>query len=181
MLTNLSLPKRKTLLFVLKKMFNIGVVPTGWRCAIVVPLLKPGKPADRPDSYRPISLTSCLAKVMKKMLNARLKRYLDKEKLLPKHQAGFRSGFTTADQITHLEADVKMGFNEGKTTTAVFLDLTKAHDHTWHVGLLYKLARMNIRSPILLWLKNFLQNRTIIVRSNNAYSDSRTLTKGVPQ
>ena len=33
----------------------------------------------------------------------------------------------------------------------------------------------------LLWLKNFLQDRTITVRSNNAYSDTRTLTKEVPQ
>ena len=63
------------------------------------------------------------------MLNARLKWYLDKEKLLPKHQAGFRSGFTTADHIIYLEADVKMGFNKNQITTAVFLDLTNTITH----------------------------------------------------
>ena len=40
---------------------------------------------------------------------------------------------------------------------------------------------MKVRGTALLWLKNFLQDRTITVRSNNAYSDTRTLTKGVPQ
>ena len=115
------------------------------------------------------------------MLNARLKWYLDKEKLLPKHQAGFRSGFTTADHIIYQEAYVKMGFNKNKITTAVFLDLTKAYDHTWHVGLLYKLTKMNVGGTTILWLKNFLQDWTITVRSNNAYSDTRTLTKEVPQ
>ena len=180
-ITHLSPSNRTTLLFVLNKMFCSGVVPDEWKCAIVVPLLKQNKPADKPDSYRPISLTSCLAKAMEKMLNARLKWYLDKEKLLPKYQAGFRSGFTTADHIIHLEADVKMGFNKKKITTAVFLDLTKAYDHTWHVGLLYKLTKMKVQGTALLWLKNFLQDRTITVRSNNAYSDTRTLTKGVPQ
>ena len=78
---------------------------------------------------------------MEPNINERLKWYLDKEKLLPKYQAGFRSGFTTADHIIHLEADVKMGFNKKQITTAVFLDLTKAYDHTWHVGLLYKLTK----------------------------------------
>ena len=63
------------------------------------------------------------------MLTARQKWYLDKEKLLPKHQAGFRSGFTTADHIIYLEADVKMGFNKNQITTAVFLDLTNTITH----------------------------------------------------
>lgn len=45
-------------------MFSAGVVPDEWKCAIVVLLLKQNKPTDRPDFYRPISLTSYLAKAM---------------------------------------------------------------------------------------------------------------------
>ena len=69
MLTHLSPSNRTILLFVLNKMFSSDVVLDEWKCAKVVPLLKQNKPADKPDSYRPISLTSCLVKAMEKMLN----------------------------------------------------------------------------------------------------------------
>ena len=34
-----------------------------WKIAIIIPLLKPGKPANEASSYRPNSLTSCLGKM----------------------------------------------------------------------------------------------------------------------
>ena len=47
--------------------------------------------AGDPASYRPISLTSCMAKVMEHMVKARLQQFLEARGLLPPEQAGFRS------------------------------------------------------------------------------------------
>jgi len=48
------------------------VFPTPWRTAIIIPILKADKDPQIPSSYRPISLTSCLCKLMEKMINSRL-------------------------------------------------------------------------------------------------------------
>ena len=43
---------------------------------------KPGKDTSDPSNYRPIALTSCICKVMERMINSRLVWYLERNKLL---------------------------------------------------------------------------------------------------
>ena len=52
--------------------------PDVWRTAAIIPIPKPKKNASDPLNYRPISLTSCVCKLMEKMVNARLTWYLDR-------------------------------------------------------------------------------------------------------
>lgn len=66
MLKNLNTVNRNLLLTTLNTFYRNGFVPEEWNCAIVVPILKPN-PA---GSYRPVSLTSCLGKVMERMINS---------------------------------------------------------------------------------------------------------------
>jgi hypothetical protein len=61
-----------------------------WRKAIIIPLLKAKKPASELSSYQPISLTRTLAKIMEKMVSARLNWYLETQNLLSSAQGGFR-------------------------------------------------------------------------------------------
>jgi hypothetical protein len=60
----------ETILKNLPTLFNnilkSGSFPSAWRLAYVIPLLKSNKPSYLPDSYRPISLTSVLGKVLEK-------------------------------------------------------------------------------------------------------------------
>ena len=49
-----------------------GSIPGEWRHAVVVPILKPGKIADNPESYRPIALTAVILKIMERMVSDRL-------------------------------------------------------------------------------------------------------------
>lgn len=44
-------------------------VPANWKKSNIIPILKPGKTADKIESYRPISLTSHLAKIMERMIS----------------------------------------------------------------------------------------------------------------
>ena len=58
----------------LVSLFNASLrlrqVPDEWRKAIIKPIFKGGKKDRRdPSSYRPISLTSCVARTMEKLLN----------------------------------------------------------------------------------------------------------------
>jgi hypothetical protein len=56
----------------LTDLFNLSVskadLPAVWKAAMIVPVLKPGKPANAGSSYRPISLLSPAVKVMSLML-----------------------------------------------------------------------------------------------------------------
>jgi hypothetical protein len=123
MLTNLSLVNRKSLLKLLNASLSSGFVPSEWKTAIVVPILKLGKSAEEPVSYRLISLTSCLAKLLEKIINKLLKWYLEKNGFIPKHQAGFRLGYTTTDLLVALENEVNTDKFASTGKTALTNDL----------------------------------------------------------
>ena len=48
--------------------YNHADIPSIWKTATVIPLLKPGKPADQGTSYRPISLLCPAIKVLERLL-----------------------------------------------------------------------------------------------------------------
>jgi hypothetical protein len=125
MLKNLNQNDRITPLKLLKISFNTGYLPTNWKNAAVVPILKRNKPANLPESYRPISLTSCFGKMMERIINNRLKWYNEKTRLLP-ILTGFRNGCTTNDNLLRLETAIITGFDNKKTISAIFQDLAKA-------------------------------------------------------
>jgi hypothetical protein len=180
MLANLSPDNREHM----RHLFNIlllnGFAPQDWREAIIVPILKPSKQPTNPLSYRPISLTSCISKIMESILNTRLNWHLETRNLLQPNQSGFRPNRSSIDHIIALENDVSTGFASKLPTYAIFLDIAKAFDHISTDGVLYKLGKLGVKGNLLNWIKSFLSNRTAKVRVGNQFSEPRTLSKGVP-
>ena len=154
--------------------------PKQWKNAILTPILKPGKDPSDPLSYRPISLTSTLCKLMERMVNSRLLWYIETNDLLTRHQSGFRKGRSTKDHILNLESCINKA-HANKSTLAIFLDIEKAYDILWRKGIIIKLQTMGIYGRITRWIDNFLSDRKIQVRINNILSAERTLENGVPQ
>ena len=64
MITNLWEENKMHLLHLFNHMLQTHYVPTDWKTTTVIPIRKPDKPAEKPESYLPIPLTSCLGKVM---------------------------------------------------------------------------------------------------------------------
>jgi Reverse transcriptase (RNA-dependent DNA polymerase) len=157
------------------------VVPQDWKEATIIPILKPNKHLSDPLSYRPISLTSCLSKIMERFINNRINWYLETKNLLQRTQAGFRPGRSTLDHIISQENDVATEFSKKLSTYAIFLDIAKAFDRTSTDGVLFKLSKLGIIGNTLKWIKSFLSGRSAKVRVGNQLSDARTLSQGVPQ
>ena len=67
-----------------------GTFPESWTKATIIPIPKPNKDHTNPTNYRPIALTSCLCKTTGRMMNNRLKFYLESNNIISKHQSGFR-------------------------------------------------------------------------------------------
>ena len=77
------------LLEIFNASFNRADIPQLWRHAIVIPLLKAGKPASEIASFRPISLTSCVVKLFERMITERLYNMAEQQNWIAKQQAGF--------------------------------------------------------------------------------------------
>ena len=69
LLTHLPNSALPILLKVFNHVWESGCFPPSWREAIVIPIPKPGKDHSDPGNFRPIALTSCLCKMMERMIN----------------------------------------------------------------------------------------------------------------
>ena len=161
--------------------WSTGDIPYEWRTANIIPILKKHKPPTDPKSYRPISLTSNLGKLAEKMINNRLYWWLEHTRTLSNSQAGFRKASRTEDHLFRFMQDTVEGFEDGKHTTAVFIDLQQAYDRVWRKGLYLKMRKIGIHGKMYNWIKAFLSNRTIQTRYEGAISSKKTLEEGLPQ
>ena len=126
-------------------------------------------------------MTSCLGKVAERMINSRLYHWLEKNRILNNAQAGFRKGSRTEDQLFRFILSTMDGFQQGKHTSAVFIDLQQAYDRVWRKGLLMKMRNIGIHGKMLQWIHAFLSNRTIQTSIDGATSSKLTLEEGLPQ
>ena len=157
------------------------IFPKVWKHAVVIPISKPGKDPSNPNNYRPISLTSCLCKLMEKMVNNRLNWVLRKNKVLSPTQCGSQAERSTLDSLSHLENHIRRGFERKQITVAIFFDIQKAYDTTWRYLILKSLHHNSFRGHLPIFIKNFLNERTFQTRIENVYSDTFNLDSGVPQ
>ena len=138
--------------------------PDTWRHSYIVPILKPGKDCNQVQSYRPIQLTSCMCKLLERMVGKRLTWCLEKYELLSKYQCAFRSGKST-DHLVRLDAHIRDGFLHHSSTLAVFLDIKSAYNMVSPTVLLNRMYQLGFRGHIIHFVTGYLQNRTFQVRS----------------
>jgi ribonuclease HI len=181
LIKQLDRPIKLILLRIYNNIWNTGDFPDSWRQAIVVPVLKPGKNPDLRSSYRPIALTSCICKLMERMVNRRLVWYLETNNLLTNYQYGFRSGRSTIDALAILEEKACESIRQRKPLTICSLDLKGAYDTCWVRGALDNMVKMQINGKMLQYAKNFSTDRKIRVSIGNTYSRRTTIENGVPQ
>lgn len=175
-----------TALHIILRTFNhlwqMHAYPESWKESIVIALPKPGKIRSDPNSYRPIALTSCLGKLLERMVAKRLSYTFEKDNMLSKYQCGFRTNHSPIDQLIRLETDIRKGFKNKANTVAVFLDIKKAYDMVHRPALLQKLHKLGLRGNMAFYLANFLSgNRRIRVRCRSIYSELHELENGLPQ
>ena len=157
-----------------------STIPSRWKTAKVIAILKPKKPANDPKSYRPISLLSHIYKLLERMILTRINDTV--EATLPYTQAGFRKGKSTTDQIVRLVNDIETAFQKKQKYGAVFIDLTAAFDTVWHRGLYLKLLKTLPDVKLVKFIMLLIQDRSFVLEtSNGKCSRKRKLRNGVPQ
>ena len=181
MIKNLPINYLTWLLEITNSSFTCGSFPQIWKLAVILPILKPGKMPSDPKAYRPISLLSCIAKLMEKLVCRRLYYVLENSRSFSETQGGFRKRMCTLDQVARLELAIRTTLVNRKVCVAVFFDLSSAYDCVWHTGLLYKLSQCGIKGKLLCWIREYLLNRKFRVFFEGEYSTDRDISSGVPQ
>ncbi len=90
------------------------------------------------ENYRPVSLLSCISKVMERVVYNSLYKYLKRHGLLSERNSGFKENDCTINQLIHLCNNIYKGLDKSKDVCVVFLDVSKAVDKVYHKGLLIK-------------------------------------------
>ena len=181
MIKNMHPSMMEMVLKIFNLIFTKQEFPDRWKTAVVIPILKPGKDPRNTNSYRPISLTSCLGKLLEKIVNTRLMWFLETNNLINKAQSGFRRNRSTTDNLVALENHIQDAISNKYHTIAVLFDLKKAYDMAWRRGIMENLFSYGLRGNLPIYLQNFLSNRQIKVRVNEIMSDPFLLMEGVPQ
>ena len=97
--------------------------PQGWKRSLFIPIPKKGNAKECSD-YCTIALISHASKVMLKILQAGLQKYMNHE--LPDVQAGFRKGRGTRDQIAPICQIIEKAREFQKNIYFCFIDYAKA-------------------------------------------------------
>jgi hypothetical protein len=160
--------------------FNSSSVPSVWKKANVSPIHKK-ESRSIVGNYRPISLLSTLAKVQERIVYRRLYRFLSDNNLLTPKNSGFKERDSAMYQLINIVDKIYRALEDGKDISMVFLDVSKAFDKVWHLGLLYKLKTNGIDGKLLEWLEDYLSNRMIRVVINGQSAPWAETNAGVPQ
>ena len=166
-----------TFLAIYFKLFNLnlesGHIPESWIVDIIKPLYKSKGDLTLPENYRPITILSCMDKRFTAILNSRLNNYLEENDLLNETQAGFRSSYSTADNIfvIHVHALIEYLRVRRLKLYCAFIDFQKAFDSVWRVGLWQKLINANVPGKILTVIRNIYANIKSCVSFNGKSSD----------
>ena len=133
------------LLLLFHRIWFTGETPPEWTHSTVIPLHKPNKPVNSPQSYRPTSLTSHIRKLMEIMVATRLRWYLEKNNILIKHQSGFRERRRPTDHLLYLHDTIYKALANQRSVLAVFLDIEKTFDMVHTNTLILKLLKCGVQ------------------------------------
>ena len=159
---------------------NTATIPSIWKVGRIIPLLKPGKPADEGSSYRPISLLSPMAKTLESVLLPEISASIK----LANHQHGFRKAHSTTTALQELNIKITNGLNQKKPvnrTVAIAIDLSRAFDTVDHDLLLEDILELQLNDNIKRFLCAYLRGRQTYVEFRGSKSSYRKMRQGVPQ
>ena len=169
---------------VLCRLFRLILIscayPSSWKHALVQPVPKKGDRSN-PSNYRPIALTTAVAKVFETLLNSHFIKHLESNNLISDHQYGFRKTRSTGDLFSYPTHTWSSSLRDFGESFVVALDISKTFDRVRHKALLAKLPAYGFTPSFCKLIFSFLSNRFISVVVDGTTSASFPVSGGVPQ
>ena len=174
-------------IIILTRIFNAalsaGYFPDAFKHSHQFLIPKPGKIHTNPNNYRLITLIEPISKIFEKIINFRLKNYMEENNLFHKNQYGFRSGRSIQDVLLYTTAYINKHHTKrpNKFTQITCLDIEKAFDKVWLNGLNYKIFELDIPIVLQKFLCNYLVERTYSIQFKGVHSNTFMSSAGIPQ
>lgn len=164
------------------KCWRAGKLPRQWKEAKTILIPKPGKPPDI-ENLRPISLTSCVGKLLEHILMTRWQQYLEEAELYPDSLVGFRSKLGTQDAMLQLKKEIVDYETHTSDNRAILgLDLQSAFDKVRHSAILAQVSHLNMGQRSYNYIRDFLTDRTTHICAGDLQLPEKTLgSEGTPQ
>lgn len=153
-----------------------GTFPETWKAARLVLIRKGDKPLGEPSSYRPLCLLDCLGKLLEKIIDNRLREFLDTNDGLHERQFGFRKGRSTIDALNTLKDTIKPNQKVGILT----LDIRNAFNSAPWKAITDAMYEKEVPGYIQDIIGSYLENRTLIF-GEDGKEMKIDVTCGVPQ
>jgi hypothetical protein len=114
--------------------------PSDCKLARVLPFFFKKDDKNSPSNYRPISLLSCVEKLMERVLYKYIYNYIIEHLLLYSYQSGFLPGYSTIYQLLEIYHNIYKNIDNRLSSIIIFCDISKAFERVWHKALIKKNA-----------------------------------------
>ena len=152
--------------------------PKGWKRSVFIPIPKNGNPKEC-SNYHTIVLISHASKVMLKILQTRVQKYVNWG--LPDIQTGFRKGKGTRNQTVNIFWIIEKAREFQKNIYFGFIDYTKVFDCVDHNKLWQILKEMGVSDHLTCLLRNLYAGQEATVRTGHGTTNWFQIGEGLSQ
>ncbi len=155
-------------------------IPLDWKKSEIILIFKKGD-RHQIENYRPITISSTLAKIFSKLLVTRLNPILNFQQ--PREQAGFRKSFCTIDHLHTINQIIEKGLEYQIEVHLAFIDFSKAFDSINHDYLFSALKNQGLSMKLINLIKNLytdLETRIITDQTGDYFKINRGVKQGDP-
>ena len=166
---------------IFKASYLLGYLPKLWRKGKVIFIPKQGKKDyANPRSFRPITLSCFMIKILERILLWQLQETVLKEKPLSKNQHAFRKGRSTESALSCMVSHIEGAIDKKEYALGVFLDIQGAFDNVKPEAIIRGLKARGVPDELLKWYDGYLRTRSIVI-DHLGVKIILYLTLGVPQ
>jgi hypothetical protein len=165
---------------IINTMIKHGIFPDILKEGIVTAIPKIPNAKEESD-FRPITVLNCISKPIEKIINSRLEKFFNKNKILDNNQFGFVKKSSTECAIMELHHRALSALSKDKKLGIVIIDLKKAFDSMPHATTLHKLHCYGIRGNAFDLMKSYFEKRTQAVKIGNTVSKISEINRGIAQ
>ena len=165
--------------YIFQFLLNSHFMPRDWKMSTIIPIPKNAK-ASVPNDFRPVALTSVLAKCFERILcdflNKQVADHLDP------FQFAYRAKRGTDDACLTLLNFLSKHLSGTNTYARILMiDFSSAFNSIEPIILLKRLKDLNINNTLIRFIYSFLSDRPQKVLANGTFSTELVLNTGVPQ
>ena len=142
----------------LAKLSLEGIVPSEWKAANITPLFKKGS-RNKPENYRPVSLTSLVCKLPETLIRDHMVEFLVNHKLINTSQHGFTKARSCLTNLLCFLEEITKWVDDGSPVDVVYLDFQKAFNKVPYQRVLLKLKAHGIGNDVINWIEKWLTHR----------------------